>query len=107
MRYSIRLAHESMDVPDITVRRGGRVDRHNPTMNPVSIEVEAPSLEVDYQQLLALHRLMNGYKEYTLSGGAGRVLGGPLMAMKALEASLVQEGGWLASLLDTSAQRFS
>jgi hypothetical protein len=84
MKYSITLAHEGLGVPDITIRRGGRVDRNNPTMVPVSIEVEAPGLEPDYRQLLALYKLIRGYKEYTLSGDAGRVLSGPLMALKVL-----------------------
>jgi hypothetical protein len=106
MKYSISLAHEGSGIADITIRRGGTVDRNRPTMTPFTIEIEAPGLEVDYQQLLALHKLIKGYKEYTLSEGAGRVLSGPLMALKVLEQSF-QESGWLASLLDKSAQRFS
>ena len=39
MKYSMTLAHEWLGVSDITIRRGGRVDRNKPTMVPVSIEV--------------------------------------------------------------------
>ncbi|MDP3078655.1 hypothetical protein [Bradyrhizobium sp.] len=95
MRYSIMLAHEiSVRLPgggpDITIKKGGKVVRHKPTMVPVSIEVEAPGLEADHWQILALYKLVKGYRGLSLSGGAARVLDSPLMALKCLERELTE-----------------